>query len=71
MSTKNKKESLLETFKFNEMDFHYFEELESSYWDSENIMEKNYKIKKKKINEEKLILSNTIYLLSSLSDKNK
>ena len=55
MSTKNKKESLLETFKFNEMDFHYFEELESSYWDSENIMEKNYKIKKKKINEEKLI----------------
>ena len=55
MSTKNKKESLLETFKFNEMDFHYFEELESSFWDSENIMEKNYKIKKKKIKEEKLI----------------
>ena len=55
MSAKNKKESLLETFKFNEMDSHYFEELEASFWDSENIMEKNYKLKKKKINEEKLI----------------
>jgi hypothetical protein len=54
MSAKNKKESLLETFKFNEMDSHYFEELEASFWDSENIMEKNYKLKKKKINEKKL-----------------
>ena len=54
MSAKNKKESLLETFKFNEMDSHYFEELEASFWDSENIMEKNYKLKKKKINEKNL-----------------
>ena len=54
MSAKNKKESLLETFKFNEMDSHYFEELEASFWDSENILEKNYKLKKKKINEKKL-----------------
>ena len=54
MSGKNKKESLLETFKFNEMDSHYFEELEASFWDSENIMEKNYKLKKKKINEKNL-----------------
>ena len=54
MSAKNKKENLLETFKFNEMDSHYFEELEASFWDSENIMEKNYKLKKKKINEKKL-----------------
>ena len=54
MSAKNKKENLLETFKFNEMDSHYFEELEASFWDSENILEKNYKLKKKKINEKKL-----------------
>ena len=55
MSNKNKKEPLLELFKFDEMDCHYFEELESSFWDSENIMEKNYKAKKKKIKEENLI----------------
>ena len=35
------------------METHYFEELESSFWDSENIMTKNYKAKKEKIKEEK------------------
>ena len=53
MADKKTRESLLDLFKFNDMETHYFEELESSYWDSENIMTKNYKAKKEKIKEEK------------------
>ena len=37
------------------MDRHYFEELESSFWDSENIITKKYKSKKEKIKNEKLL----------------
>ena len=65
MSNKNKKEPLLELFKFDEMDCHYFEELESSFWDSENIMEKNYKTKKKKIKEENLVDNDLLSLESA------
>ena len=53
MADKKTRESLLDLFKFNDMETHYFEELESSFWDSENIMTKNYKAKKEKIKEEK------------------
>ena len=51
--TEKKRESLLELFKFKDLDHHYFEELESSFWDSENIMTKKYKAKKEKIKEDK------------------
>ena len=51
--TEKKRESLLELFKFKDLDHHYFEELESSFWDSENIMTKKYKAKKEKIKEGK------------------
>ena len=47
-----RKESLLEQFKFKEFDLHYFEELESSFWDSENIMTKKYKAKLEKLKKE-------------------
>ena len=53
MTEKKKKESFLELFKFKDFDLHYFEELESSFWDSENIMTKKYKAKKEKIKEDK------------------
>ena len=53
MTEKKRKESLLQSFKFREADSHYFEELESSFWDSENIMTKKYKAKKEKIKEDK------------------
>ena len=45
MTEKKKKESFLELFKFKDFELHYFEELESSFWDSENIMNKKYKAK--------------------------
>ena len=48
-----KRESLLDLFKFKDIDHHYFEELESSFWDSENIMTKKYKAKKEKVKEDK------------------
>jgi len=48
-----KRESLLDLFKFKDIDHHYFEELESSFWDSENIMTKKYKVKKEKVKEDK------------------
>ena len=51
--TEKKRESLLDLFKFKDIDHHYFEELESSFWDSENIMTKKYKAKKEKIKEDK------------------
>jgi hypothetical protein len=41
--------SFLEQFDFKIFDSHYFEELESSFWDSENIMTKKYKAKRDKI----------------------
>ncbi len=44
---------ILEQFKFKDTDFHYFEELESSFWDSENIITKKYKAKKEKLKENK------------------
>ena len=34
MADKKTRESLLDLFKFNDMETHYFEELESSFWDS-------------------------------------
>ena len=40
MTEKKEKESFLELFKFKDFELHYFEELESSFWDSENIMNK-------------------------------
>ena len=49
------KEPLLEKFNFKQMDRHYFEELESSFWDSENIITKKYKSKKEIIKNEKLL----------------
>jgi hypothetical protein len=51
--TEKKRESLLDLFKFKDIDHHYFEELESSFWDSENIMTKKYKAKKEKVKEDK------------------
>ena len=53
MTEKKRKESLLKLFKFKDVDPHYFEELESSFWDSENIMTKKYKAKKEKIKKNK------------------
>ena len=51
--TEKKRESLLDLFKFKDIDHHYFEELESSFWDSENIMTKKYKAKKERVKEDK------------------
>ena len=48
----SEKKPLLEEFKFKEMDKHYFEEIESTFWDSENIMTKKYKAKKEKLMQE-------------------
>ena len=46
--------SFLEQYDFRLLESHYFEELESSFWDTENIMTKKYKaIKEKIIKEEK------------------
>ena len=53
MAEKKNGESFLELFKFNDMKSHYFEEIESSFWDSENIMTKKYKAKKEKLKEGK------------------
>ena len=53
MAEKKNGESFLELFKFNDMKAHYFEEIESSFWDSENIMTKKYKAKKEKLKEGK------------------
>ena len=41
--------SLVDQFNFKQFDSHYFEELESSFWDSENIMTKKYKAKRELI----------------------
>lgn len=54
MTDKKGRESLLEFFKFKETECHYFEELESSFWDSENIMTKKYKAIKEKLKEENI-----------------
>ena len=48
----SEKKPLLEEFKFGLMDKHYFEEIESSFWDSENIMTKKYKAKKEQLKQE-------------------
>ena len=47
--SRERSKSLLEQFDFKIYDSHYFEELESSFWDSENIMTKKYKAKREKI----------------------
>ena len=46
---RERSKSLLEQFDFKIFDSHYFEQLESSFWDSENIMTKKYKAKRDKI----------------------
>ena len=46
---RDRSKSFLEKFEFKIFDSHYFEELESSFWDSENIMTKKYKAKREKI----------------------
>ena len=48
----SEKKPLLEEFKFGIMDKHYFEEIESSFWDSENIMTKKYKAKKEQLKQD-------------------
>ena len=47
--------SFLEQFDFKIFDSHYFEELESSFWDSENIMTKKYKAKRESIMKKELV----------------
>ena len=49
MSERERSKSFLEQFNFKLLDSHYFEELQSSFWDSENIMTKKYKAKRDKI----------------------
>ena len=44
--------SLLDQFEFKICDSHYFEQLESSFWDSENIMTKKYRAKRERILKE-------------------
>ena len=46
---RDRSKSFLEQFEFKIFDLHYFEELESSFWDSENIITKKYKAKREKI----------------------
>ena len=48
-TVRERSKSFLEQFEFKIFDSHYFEELESSFWDSENIMTKKYKAKREKI----------------------
>ena len=50
--------SILEQFRFKDTDYHYFEELESSFWDSENIITKKYKAKRDKMKENKSLECN-------------
>ena len=47
--TKERSKTFLEQFDFHLLEPHYFEELESSFWDTENIMTKKYKAKRDKI----------------------
>ena len=49
MSERERSKSFLEQFNFKLLDSHYFEELQSSFWDSENIMTKKYKAKRERI----------------------
>ena len=49
MSERERSKSFLEQFDFKLLDSHYFEELQSSFWDSENIMTKKYKAKRERI----------------------
>lgn len=46
---RERSKTFLEEFNFKVLDSHYFEELESSFWDTENIMTKKYKSKRDKI----------------------
>ena len=46
---RERSKSFLDQFNFSIFDSHYFEELNSSFWDSENIMTKKYKAKREKI----------------------
>ena len=48
-SLRERSKSFLEQFDFKIFESHYFEELESSFWDSENIITKKYKSKRDKI----------------------
>ena len=47
--TRERSKSLLEQFDFKTNDIHFFDELDSTFWDSENIMTKKYKAKQERI----------------------
>ena len=46
---RERRKSFLEEFDFKIFECHYFEQLDSSFWDSENIMTKKYKFKREKL----------------------
>lgn len=50
MVDSKRSKTFLELFKFSEKDKHFYEQLESSFWDTENIIVKKYKGIKDKLN---------------------